>query len=387
MKLCLAIHGLGSPGGAETVISTMANYWSRAGVDIVMVTTDPPSPDFYTLDDRIKTRSAFVPSVPIEPGYRSLRRILRIFYYLRYYTNHISKISSIFKEEQPAVVISFLTQLNIRAIVASRCARVPIIVSERNDILMEYHPAATRALRAFTYPCASAIVVQSKRSFNHLPSSWARRSVVIPNQVSVPAGHLLGHRSLPPRDSKHIVGMGRLVTQKRFDLLISAFARLSGSHPEWNLLIYGDGPLKQQLQSQIERLGLAGRAFLLGVTSRPYESLHSADVFVLSSEFEGFPNVLCEAMALGKAVVSFDCPSGPGEIITNGKDGFLVPPLDLNALTNVLAMIMSQPQLRIQIGKNAALIQQTFSLDSVMDQWNKLINFVSGKHNNVLTQR
>ena len=151
---------------------------------------------------------------------------------------------------------------------------------------------------------------------------------VIPNAVEAPpnAASIAARAttSSDPSRPRWIVAMGRLARQKGFDLLIDAFSRIAGRHPQWSVKILGEGPARASLKKLIAEKGLAGRVVLAGWEPDPVFVLRQSDLFVLSSRFEGFPNALLEAMACGLPSISFDCPSGPAEIIRDTIDGLLV---------------------------------------------------------------
>jgi glycosyltransferase involved in cell wall biosynthesis len=168
--------------------------------------------------------------------------------------------------------------------------------------------------------------------------------------------------------------MGRLMPVKRFAALIKAFTTLAGDFPEWDLYIWGEGPLRSELASAVQSAGMEARVFLPGRTNAPWEELAAADVFVLASEVEGFPNVLLEAMALGIACVTVDCPSGPREISRDGEDALLVPLGDDTALAAAMAQLMADPVLRDVLGKHAAAsVRDRYALPEVLHQWDGLM--------------
>jgi glycosyltransferase involved in cell wall biosynthesis len=171
--------------------------------------------------------------------------------------------------------------------------------------------------------------------------------------------------------------MGRLVRQKGFDLLVEAFARVASMHPDWRVVILGEGAERANLTASIHAAGLVDRVSLAGFASAPERAMRQADLFVLPSRFEGFPNSLLEAMAEGMPCISFDCPTGPKELIEHDVSGWLVPAEDVAALAKGLDMLMGSAELRIRLGAQARGVQQSYSLAAILDKWNRLLESLS----------
>jgi glycosyltransferase involved in cell wall biosynthesis len=216
----------------------------------------------------------------------------------------------------------------------------------------------------------------TKGAMSFFPPSMRRRSWVIPNPVDLPSG-----ARKPDGKEMTLAAVGRLVPQKGFDMLIDAFAAIADRHPEWTLVIWGEGPDRESLEAQRDKLGLGQRISLPGVSERPGSWLESADAFVLSSRFEGWGIVLLEALAWGLPCVSFDCEWGPAEMIENGVDGLLVPRENTQALGENLSKVMSDPELRRKLSTNAKLSTQRFSHDRVMAAWDQVIGTALAAHN------
>jgi GalNAc-alpha-(1->4)-GalNAc-alpha-(1->3)-diNAcBac-PP-undecaprenol alpha-1,4-N-acetyl-D-galactosaminyltransferase len=193
---------------------------------------------------------------------------------------------------------------------------------------------------------------------------------VIPNPVGYKRCSAPSPKQSPER---LLVTLGRLSPQKQFDYLLRAFERCGSRHPEWSLQIIGEGPDRQRLEALAADLGIGRRVRFSGVVPEPETILCEADLFVLTSRYEGFPNALLEAMACGLPVVSFDCPSGPREIIRDGIDGLLVPAQDVDALTTAMDRLMADQEGRRALGRRALEVTERFGIDRVMAMWDSVI--------------
>jgi glycosyltransferase involved in cell wall biosynthesis len=176
------------------------------------------------------------------------------------------------------------------------------------------------------------------------------------------------------------VAVGRLGREKGFDLLLEAYARSGLPKAGWQLVILGDGPERDMLQRRIEQLGLQGSVLMPGVVKNPEQWLQHAELFVLSSRFEGFPNALLEAMQCGLPVAAFDCPSGPGEIVRHEQTGLLVPAGDVDALAAAITRLANDADLRQRLGSAAAIdVASRFSLQQIASMWEALLVGVAGR--------
>ena len=360
MKVALLISSL-RPGGAERVASIAANYWARKGWEVILFTlSGGEEPLFYDLDPavlRVPLDISWLSRNPLQGLFNNLRRVWRI-------RREMAKA-------RPDVLISFMDTTNILAILATRGLGVPIVASERSNPVAQTPKTGWRLLRDFLYSRADAVVTQTERARACFPAPVQARCVVIPNPVLAPAFASDREEVVVPRPA--LVAVGRLSGEKGFDLLIAAFASLLVHHPDWHLVIAGEGAERPQLERQIEALGIRDETLLPGRVRNPEQLLRQCEIFVLSSLYEGFPNSLCEAMACGLPVVSFDCPFGPAEIVRNGIDGILVPQGNLSALVEALDRLMGDEGERRRLAQRAPEILERFGLESVMGMWEQLL--------------
>ena len=360
MKLTLVISSL-SCGGAEKVMSLMANYWAEKGWQVTLLTFDDGrEPPFFDLYPTVIHRTLGIPSFSVA-SVKSVLSSLKQLLILR----------QAIKKSTPQAVISFMDKVNVLTCWAMVGLGLPTIVSERNNVVERSIGKLWNTLRHWTYPWTFGLVVQSSDSLAYFPAVVQKKGYVIPNPCVLPHDISAVEAN---RRTKTVIAMGRLTEQKGFGTLLKAFASIAQRHPEWSLVIWGEGEHRAELKTLRDELGIQGHAFFPGRTQKPFEKMKQADLFVLSSRFEGFPNVLCEAMACGLPVVSFDCPHGPREIIRDGIDGVLVPPDDVETLASAMEHLMNDPSTRRRLASRALEIVERFGLEKVMRMWEAVID-------------
>jgi glycosyltransferase involved in cell wall biosynthesis len=235
---------------------------------------------------------------------------------------------------------------------------------------LQAHHESVRQAMARGYPRLDALVVltdQDAREYaEHLPAP--PQLEVIPNT----ARRMEGKQA--PLSGTTVLAAGRLTPQKGFDLLIHAFARVAAKDPDWRLRICGGGSERQDLQRLVDEHGLADVVTLPGPVKRLGEEMERASIFVLSSRFEGFPLILVEAMSKGLPVVSFDCPTGPRDVIDDHRNGILVPAGDIDALASGMLELVADDKLRHQLGAAAALTANSYTIDALGPKWEHLFD-------------
>ena len=201
---------------------------------------------------------------------------------------------------------------------------------------------------------------------------------MVPNPVLLPQG-VHAPLASETRERYAVITMGRLHRVKGHDMLIDAFSRIAKDFPKWDLWIHGDGRARKALTSQIHSLNLDDRIFLPGTTTEVGARLCEADLFVLPSRAEGFPNALAEAMGAGLPVVSFDCASGPSELIRDGVDGRLVPASDVATLSKTMAELMGSVAERRRLASRAPEVRDRFSPERILGLWEAVLSHLCAR--------
>jgi glycosyltransferase involved in cell wall biosynthesis len=369
-KISFIIHSL-SIGGAERVVANLSRYWAEImGWEVSVLTLTDASSDFYTLSPKVE-RIAL--GVAAQSG--------SLFQAIRANIRRITMLRSILRRLAPDVTIGVMSYSNVLAILSSIGLPHRVIASEHIHPPMLPLGAVWSRLRYLTYPRADYVAALTEETARWIEINCPGSKVtVIPNPVPWPLDSY--EPQLRPDDvvlssKKVLLAMGRLAPQKGFDLLLDAFSSLSDRFPEWDLVIAGEGPEHPGLEAQRAALRLNDRVHLPGRIGNAADWYERADLYVMSSRFEGFGLTLAEAMSYECPVVSFDCPSGPADIITQGIDGLLVPiSQGSEGLANSMATLMMDEVRRNILGKRGTEARERFSLSSITVIWERLFNDV-----------
>ena len=362
MKILFCISSLGK-GGAERVVSILANQLSNEHeVGIIVNTANDIS---YKLENVVKIIQLDEEKTK-NPIIRNVKRI--------------KKIKEILKSENPNIIISFLPVPSFRILFVNRKYKIPIIVSDRNNPRKEYGRVVYKLLMKWLYPKADGFVFQTNEQKEYFCKEIQKKSTIIFNPIK---DSFLETNNIEIKERENIiVNVGRLVPQKNQKMLINAFSKVSLKHPQYKLKIFGDGLLKEELQKQINNLHINDKISLCGVIDDIKQELEKSKIFVLSSDYEGMPNALIEAMAVGCAAISTDCPcGGPRELIKDGENGMLIPIKDEKQLIESIDFLIENEEYSEQIGEKAKKIKEILKTDNILKQWKEYIQSIIEKGN------
>lgn len=338
----LIIGALGF-GGAERVICNLANYFSKQNMEVTLISIRNREP-VYELD----------PNINFINGVDRSNKLLEIL-----------ALRKLMKRQQPKIIISFLTQINIAVIFASIGLKSKVIVSERSNPYLFPTNKMIRFLRNVSYKFSNGFVFQTDDARNHFSKKIKEKSVVIPNPVDIDS-----NLTISKKKEKTIVTVGRLIPAKNMDLLIDAFHEVCKYNDTYNLKIYGDGPELLELNKKIVKLGIDHKAEILKSNKNILTEISESEIFVLTSNNEGMPNSLMEAMSIGLACISTDCPvGGPRSLIEDGINGFLIPVNSKDDLVEKLMYIIQNDKKRNEISSNAKNIRETHSINKIGMSW------------------
>lgn len=342
MKILLVIPTL-KQGGAESVMSQLANQWAIENYQVHLVLLVDVD-QFYKLHPNITIHNL---------GFKNINIIQKIFSELK----TVIKLRQIIISQKPNYVLSFMDKYNILTIIASRFIKTKNFISDRSNPRKKIS-TSLYFLKKITYKYADGIIAQTSLAKEIIYDSFKNKNIkIIPNPLK--------QLSLYPeiRREKIIINVGRMVPEKGQKHLLDAFSNINDL--TWKLVILGDGPLNASLVEQIKKLGIENRVVFPGVVRNVDKWLAKSSIFAFSSISEGFPNALIEAMSAGLPVVSFDCDAGPRDIIENSVNGFLVENRNVKQLTEVLNNLTSSPELRNKIGNNAKGISTQLNIETI----------------------
>jgi len=343
--------------GIERITINLANYFTQNNIPVTIVsnfkTNENPAYDF---DSRVKF--VYLNEVKFVNGIGSSKR-------LKQFLGNITKVKEYFSKIKKSIIITqAFPNSFIYWLACGKKNKNTVYTVEHVEYY--YYKKLIRILRYFVYKFYNNVVVLTeadKKCYENLKINVS----LIPNGIKLPTIKENKQRK------KTVCSIGRLDPPKKFDSLMKAFSIIASKYSEWNLEIYGQGSIRNELERLIVDLNLSNRITLKGITDDVNSVLQENSIFAVSSEYEGFSIVLIEAMANGIACVSYDCPTGPGEIITDGIDGILVENQNENKMAESIEKLILNQHLRLELGSNAIKSVQKYSIDSVGTMWIKLL--------------
>ena len=357
-KLAFIIPSL-KAGGAERVVSTLATQLVD-NFDVMIIVLYHCTP-FYAIDPKVQIKY-------LKDDYNSTPSIFQSI------MNHFDLIRSARKEiksYQTDIIIVFTTIPNIYSIILAKQLKLKSIISERIHPRFGSISKFWVTLRKWIYPKTDMLVIQTKDIANYFNDFMRTEKLQIINN---PLSDELANQKKDIEYSvrkKHVICVGRLEDQKNQELLINAFSNID--HSGWKLLLIGQGRNHERYQVLIDKLGMQESIELVGNAKNIFEYYNTARIFVLSSNYEGFPNALIEAMYFGMACIATDCPSGPSEIILDMDNGILIPVDDQFQLERNLNTLMQDEVIQTQLGQNAEQSTAIFNARSIANTWQELI--------------
>ena len=348
-------------GGAERVIANLAQYLDEKGYHVVLVTTHKAEIE-YEVPETVKR----ILSEPDECELQGGR--------IRNFLTRFRKLRRIWKEEKPDVIVSFIGKNNIMAILTSLGMGIPVAVSVRGEPGEEYYNGVLRFLARNLFRLADGVILQTKRCMEFFPKGVRKKAIILKNPVN-PVFFREPYRG---EREKTIVAVGRVDENKNHEMLIRAFAGIADEFPEYRLIIYGDGDKRSDLLKLTRELKLEDRISLPGNIDNVADAIYKTRVFVLSSNTEGMPNTLIEAMISGLTVVSTDCPcGGPAELIVHGVNGLLSPVKDVNAMKENLQYVLNDLHRADEMAHEASKTSDIYDVNKVYLEWERYLKYLT----------
>lgn len=353
-------------GGAERVVTNLANQFVEKGYQVLIATEWYGENEFQT-DARVRRVH-----VGLREGDEKKPHPLQILLRIKYLRDFI-------KEEKPDILIPFARKALYRGLMAAYFIKIPVLISIRTDPVGHYDELSDKIQIPLLFPRADGCVFQTEGAREFFAPRLQTNSRIIlnpinPKYIGVPA---------PEKRTKTVVQSGRLVDFKNQPMLIRAFVKVHEKHPDYDLKIYGgdsfDGT-KEILEGLIAEHQARDYIHLMGASDTLEKDLVDAALFAFTSDWEGLPNALMEAMALGLPIVATDCPcGGPRTIMTNEVDGLLISIQDEKALEDGINRLIENPGLAEKLGMEARKIAERANGEAVFEQWRDYIEELCGE--------
>lgn len=343
-KICFIIDSIKNSGGRERVISLLSNEFSKEN-DIYILVLDDCNKSFYKLEEKIKI---------INLNGKNKIDIL-------------VKLNKFFKVNKEMIYITLsMRYLNLFVGVASTFTNSKIIATEHCDYFTT--PKLVRGLKRVFYKNFKYVVTLTEKD-RDIIKKWFDKCIQINNPCSFKGEKVSKYKN------KILLNVGRLTEQKGQDMLLKAWSLVNKQ--DWKLRIVGDGELKTSLINEAKELNISDSVEFVNPTKNIEEIYAKADIFVLSSRWEGLPMVLIEAMSCGLPCISFDCETGPRQLISNKKNGFLVEPNNIRSLSNKIQYLIENENRIIEMGKNSIEKSKEFDICNISHKWYELIEKIN----------
>ncbi|MCG5502173.1 MULTISPECIES: glycosyltransferase family 4 protein [Ectothiorhodospira] len=359
-----------APGGAERVTTNLTKHLIKLNYNILLITVDQPQKDLYTVDPCIK-RIWIEESLKRIKTFKEIRRIIFLRKQL--------------KKEKPDFIIGMMSKPSIMAIISAAGLPVATIVSERNFPGRKKLSIRWGILRKLLYRFADAHIAQTYKGKIWIEKNTGAKNIhVIPNAVHWPPDTfepIIHPDRIIPKSRKLLLAVGSKTHQKGLDILLEAFQKISQRHPEWDLVILGYKPKEKKNKHRIKieeiilNLQSENRIHLPGPVGNIGEWYLRAEIFILSSRYEGFPNALLEAMTAGCACIATDCETGPRDIIDHKINGLLIKQESYSDLAKNIEKLIKSEELRKQLSHNAKQkTKKKFNPKIIYSMWENAIN-------------
>lgn len=347
-KIVFVIASMNS-GGAERVMSILVNEAVQQNYDVTLLLTLSGNVH-YTLSKSVKIIS--------------VADILKQKNKKKSKINIILCMREMLKKESPDLVVSFMTMMNMYSVIAMQGMKTPIIVSERNDPDKECPGKIKKIIRNLCYNKADGIVFQTTDASLRFSQGIRSKSTVIANPVKKGLPNWNG------MNSNIVVAVGRFEEQKNYPVMFDAFKRFHQEYPEYQLHVYGDGRLRDELEHLLKDIEADKFIYLDGVQEDVHSLTRNACMYLLSSDYEGIPNALLESLAIGIPCIATDCPcGGVHQLIQNGENGYLIPVGDSDALYNRMQELIRDPNKAIAISRKAVSTRKIYSEELICGKY------------------